>query len=158
MFWFFLGPSVAVLAEAVVAFGVCVKLGLFPVHLWVLIVVRGLVWWKVMVVLVVQKLAPIWLVFFVRDFILIGWLGVLSALAGSIGIVNQSSIKRLFAFSSISNTGWIVLAVLFSSSAAFVYVFRYLVVSFLATVVFGFFGLAGRFSFSFYSEWSVGLL
>lgn len=90
-----------------------------------------------MIVLVVQKLAPVWLVFSVGGLHFLGWLGVLRVVFGSLALVNSSSIKELFSFSSISNTGWVVLAVLFSSSAGLTYFVCYLLVRFFSTIVFG---------------------
>jgi len=132
-----LGPSYTFIVDLLVSFGLAVKLGLFPVHQWVASVARSLVWWKVIIVLVVQKLAPVWLVFSVGRFCFLGWLGVLRVFFGSMALVNSSGIKELFSFSSISNTGWVVLAALFSSSAGLAYFTCYLLVRFFSSVIFG---------------------
>jgi len=72
------GLCYAFVAEAILSFGLAVKLGLFPVHFWVVRVTRSLSWWKIAIILVVQKLAPVWLVFSIGCFYFLGWLSVLS--------------------------------------------------------------------------------
>lgn len=59
-------------SDAIISFGLAVKLGLFPVHFWVVSVARCLSWWKIAIVLVVQKIAPVWLVFSVGSFYFLG--------------------------------------------------------------------------------------
>jgi len=57
---------------------------------------------------------------------------VASVVFGSLALVNSTRIKEMFSFSSVSNTGWILLAVLFSSSAGLVYMLCYMVISFFS--------------------------
>lgn len=149
------GLCYAFIAEAILSFGLAVKLGLFPVHFWVVRVTRSLSWWKIAIILVVQKLAPVWLVFSIGCFYFLGWLSVLSVFFGSLGLVNCTRVKELFTFSSISNTGWVLLAVLFSSSAGLVYLLCYVFVSFFSIILFGFIGLSRMFSFVSFSGRSV---
>jgi len=143
---FLLGLSYSFLVDFLLSAGLAIKLGLFPVHFWVAIVSRSLSWWKIIIVLVVQKLAPVWLVCSVRCFYFLGWLGILSVVFGSLALVNCTRVKELFSFSSVSNTGWVLIAVLFSSSAGLIYFSCYLLVSFFSTLLFGVFGLSGSFS------------
>jgi len=84
----------------------------------------------------------------------LGWLGFISVFVGSLGVVRSTSVKELFSFSSVSNTGWLVLAVLFSSSAGLVFLLCYFFVGLGAVFSFGFFGLSGIFSSSAFSSWS----
>jgi len=83
---------------------------------------------------------------------------VASVVFGSLALVNSTRIKEMFSFSSVSNTGWILLAVLFSSSAGLVYMLCYMVISFFSTVLFGYFGLSKVFSSVSFSGWSVSVL
>jgi len=74
-------------------------------------------------------------------------------LVGSLGVVNSTGIKELFSFSSISNTGWLVLALLLSSTAGLTYMVCYFSVGFTVTLYFGFFGPGSTFGTGPLSPW-----
>jgi len=66
------------------------------VHFWVVLVSRLVVWWKIALLLVIQKLAPVWLVFSVGCSAPLVWLGLASVVAGSLGVAGSASVKELF--------------------------------------------------------------
>jgi NADH:ubiquinone oxidoreductase subunit 2 (subunit N) len=148
------GPGNVFICDSLFALGLAVKLGLFPVHFWVVVVSRSISWWKIALILVIQKFAPVWLVFTLGRGFFLSWLGFFSALTGSLGIINSTGAKELFSFSSISNTGWLVISVLISSSAGLIFLICYFFVSLFAVITFGFLGLGGVFSSSDLSPWS----
>jgi len=149
------GVNSGFVCDCALSLGLAVKLGLFPVHFWVVLVSRLVVWWKIALLLVIQKLAPVWLVFSVGCSAPLVWLGLASVVAGSLGVAGSASVKELFSFSSISNSGWLIVSVFLSSSAGLVFFVCYFSVATAVAMVFGFFSPDGVFPVSAVSFWSV---
>lgn len=85
-----------------------------------------------------QKIAPLILISYlnIKNFLFI--FIILSAIIGSIGGLNQTSVKKIIAFSSINHLGWILASILSSDSLWLTYFLFY---SFLSSSVVLFFYL-----------------
>jgi len=94
--------------------GLFLKLGVFPFHMWFPSVIAGLSWFARFLLLTWQKIAPLFLLFFISYmwgsqiifFLLLIAAG--SRLVGGIGGINQTQLRALLAYSSIAHLGWIV--------------------------------------------------
>lgn len=108
------------------------KLSVFPVHFWVPDVYEAIDYDflaligsipKISIIVLLVKLSTT-LQFFI-------WCGLLSIIVGTLGAINQSKVKRLLAYSGISQMGFIVicLAILIKSNlqVAFLYSFIYFI-------------------------------
>nr|QOW07339.1 NADH dehydrogenase subunit 2 [Costapex baldwinae] len=116
--------------------GLCLKLGLFPFHYWLPSVMAGLPWMSCLLLATWQKLAPLFLIvsllemsrsymlIFVFCFIASG-----SALIGGLGGINQTQIRALLAYSSISHLGWMAYAALHSEWVMKMYLVIYIIIS-----------------------------
>nr|WRQ18389.1 NADH dehydrogenase subunit 2 [Austropeplea brazieri] len=94
------------------------KLGFFPGHFWVPSVVSGLDWFSCCLILGPLKIAPlalliVFLLMLPNLQMIVMFLGVLSALYGSILGNNQTNIRAMIGSSSISHTGWMINATVF---------------------------------------------
>ena len=95
-----------------------IKLGIFPIHFWVPSVSSGLDWMPLFFILTVQKVAPFALItLVVRTFdiyviIVLGVLGGLTSIVGSLLGNNQTDLRRMLGCSSIAHRGWLVLGCL----------------------------------------------
>lgn len=111
-------PALLYLSFALILAGVAVKLAAVPFHLWAADVYEGAPTAITAYIAVVSKAAV--LAFFVRFFIwvygqkmpelaeLIGWLAALTMIVGNFGALVQRNIKRLLAYSSISQAGYLI--------------------------------------------------
>uniref|UniRef100_UPI0030019745 NADH dehydrogenase subunit 2 n=1 Tax=Sannella crucifera TaxID=3019673 RepID=UPI0030019745 len=89
-----------------------IKLGVVPFHNWVLTVIEGLEFIVAMMMLTVNKLAPMTLLSYVSKSMMtiVG----LTILIGSLLGLNQNSIKKLIGYSSIFNMGLILTIIKFN--------------------------------------------
>nr|YP_010360269.1 NADH dehydrogenase subunit 2 [Neptunea cumingii]UNQ32873.1 NADH dehydrogenase subunit 2 [Neptunea cumingii] len=116
--------------------GLCIKLGLFPFHYWLPSVMAGLSWVSCLLLATWQKFAPLFLMLcllelsqsymmaFVFCFISAG-----STLIGGLGGMNQTQIRALLAYSSISHLGWMMFALLHSEWTMKMYLAIYVLIS-----------------------------
>ncbi|YP_010419957.1 NADH dehydrogenase subunit 2 (mitochondrion) [Anopheles nili] len=88
------------------------KSGAAPFHFWFPEVMEGLSWINGLILMTWQKIAPLMLISynFIYYFFMISI--ILSMLIGSLGGLNQSSLRKLMAFSSINHLGWMLLAMM----------------------------------------------
>jgi len=85
-----------------------IKIGVAPTHFWFPQVITNLNWFQCFIIIVWQKIAPIFIFSYFAPNHIISSIIVLSALTGAAGGINQSFIKPLLAFSSISHSAWII--------------------------------------------------
>lgn len=83
-----------------------IKIGCPPFHLWFPSVIEGLTWFNCFLLRTVQKLVPIILISYL-SFNLTVYI-FLSCVWGSLGGLIYSSIRKIIAYSSIYNLGWII--------------------------------------------------
>lgn len=99
-------------------FGILFKLGCAPLHQWILDVYEGS---NIIVVVFLAIFTKIPLIFILEKLINLGFfstiiskifitVGLLSMLIGSIGGLYQKNIKRLFGYSTISHSGFLVIS------------------------------------------------
>nr|UGN61563.1 NADH dehydrogenase subunit 2 [Paracyba sp.] len=83
------------------------KMGVVPFHNWVLTVIEGIEFIMILIMLTINKIAPITLMsYFNNSFTVIVMLTVMT---GAIMGVNQSSMKKIIGYSSIFNMGFIIM-------------------------------------------------
>uniref|UniRef100_A0AAU7VBN2 NADH-ubiquinone oxidoreductase chain 2 n=1 Tax=Stenopsocus periostictus TaxID=3074947 RepID=A0AAU7VBN2_9NEOP len=86
-----------------------IKLGSAPFQTWFITVMQGMTWFNCYLLATLQKIAPLFLMNFLflnNKIILI--FSILSVLAGSVGGLNQTSLKKILAFSSVNHLGWMM--------------------------------------------------
>ncbi len=97
-------------SSIVLTLALCLKLGLFPCHFWFPDVLQGLRFLQGLLLSTWQKVAPFIILVRVCKIIsikVLTTLGCLSVLVGGWGGLNQSQVRKIMAFSSISHLGWI---------------------------------------------------
>jgi len=83
-----------------------------PFHFWFPIVIEGLNWINNIILITWQKIAPIILLSFCLNSYFFYFTIIISVTFGSFGGLNQTSLRKLIAFSSINHLGWIVAGIL----------------------------------------------
>nr|YP_010946008.1 NADH dehydrogenase subunit 2 [Libythea myrrha]WGN99242.1 NADH dehydrogenase subunit 2 [Libythea myrrha] len=108
------------------------KMGSFPFHFWFPNIMEGLSWMNCLILMTWQKITPMILLsyYFNKKFLLI--IMIFNALVGAIGGFNQTSLRKLMAFSSINNLGWMIAALMISETLWMMYFFLY---SFLISII-----------------------
>nr|UOU84915.1 NADH dehydrogenase subunit 2 [Microchrysa flavicornis] len=109
-----------------------IKSGTAPFHFWFPSVMDGLSWFNSIILMTWQKIAPMILISYIYMFNFMIYFIIASAIIGAIGGLNQTSIRKLMAFSSINHIGWMIAAMSESNKLWLVYFLFY---TFLSTTV-----------------------
>nr|QLY90240.1 NADH dehydrogenase subunit 2 [Simulium lundstromi] len=126
------------------------KSGAAPFHFWFPGVMEGLNWWNNLILMTWQKIAPLMLTSYCLNFNFLFNIIILSIIIGSLGGLNQTSLRKLMAFSSINHLGWMLAAMIYSENLWLSYFFIYTYLSFTIIFIFNlfnFFHLNQLFSF-----------
>nr|YP_009630640.1 NADH dehydrogenase subunit 2 [Yunnanilus sichuanensis]QBR55198.1 NADH dehydrogenase subunit 2 [Yunnanilus sichuanensis] len=98
-------------ASSMTIAALALKIGLAPMHFWLPEVLQGLDLVTGLILSTWQKLAPLALIIQVAPAIsplILTLLGLLSALVGGWGGLNQTQVRKVLAYSSIAHMGWMV--------------------------------------------------
>lgn len=111
------------------------KSGIAPLHFWFPNVIEGINWINSLILITWQKLAPLILISyliikFITPIILI------SIITRALGGINQTSLRKIMAFSSINHLRWIIACILYREILWLNYFYIY---SFLSTTLIYFF-------------------
>nr|YP_010947358.1 NADH dehydrogenase subunit 2 [Endromis versicolora]WGO62385.1 NADH dehydrogenase subunit 2 [Endromis versicolora] len=108
------------------------KMGSAPFHFWFPNIVEGLTWLNNFILMTWQKITPMILLsyYFNKNFLYLTI--ILNMLIGAIGGLNQTSLRKLMAFSSINNLGWMLFSIMISENLWLFYLFMY---SFLISIM-----------------------
>nr|YP_011011080.1 NADH dehydrogenase subunit 2 [Epilepia dentata]WPW49417.1 NADH dehydrogenase subunit 2 [Epilepia dentata] len=101
------------------------KMGSAPFHFWFPNIVEGMSWMNNFILMTWQKITPMILLsyYFNLNFIFI--IIIINAIIGAIGGFNQTSLRKLMAFSSINNLSWMIMALMISENLWMFYFFMY---------------------------------
>lgn len=102
---------------------------------------EGLTWINALLLITWQKIAPLILISYLNLNNLLIIRIILSVIVGAIGGLNQTSLRKLIAFSSINHLGWILRALIISESVWLIYFLFYSFLSLILTFIFNIFKL-----------------
>nr|QBF00380.1 NADH dehydrogenase subunit 2 [Stegana sp. 1758 JL-2019] len=112
------------------------KSGAAPFHFWFPNIMENLSWMNCLLLMTWQKIAPMMLIFYTNIEIMLFLSIILSVIIGSLGGLNQSSLRKLMAFSSINHLGWMLTALNYSELIWLIYFFLYSFLSFALIFMF----------------------
>nr|YP_010028951.1 NADH dehydrogenase subunit 2 [Tanyptera hebeiensis]QOU09746.1 NADH dehydrogenase subunit 2 [Tanyptera hebeiensis] len=112
------------------------KMGAAPFHFWFPGVMEGLSWSNNFILMTWQKIAPLMLISYFILPNLFSLIIFLSILIGSLGGLNQTSLRKIMAFSSINHLGWMLAAMMSNENLWEFYFFIYTFLSFTILVLF----------------------
>ncbi|NP_991003.1 NADH dehydrogenase subunit 2 (mitochondrion) [Megalops cyprinoides] len=99
-------------ATTLAMMGLALKIGLAPAHFWLPEVLQGLDLTMGLILSTWQKLAPFALIYQIAPTVqptLLITLGIMSALIGGWGGLNQTQLRKILAYSSIAHLGWMII-------------------------------------------------
>nr|UZA61118.1 NADH dehydrogenase subunit 2 [Graptomyza sp.] len=117
------------------------KTGAAPFHFWFPNVMEGLNWINALILMTWQKIAPLMLISYllIKSMLMISI--ILSILIGSLGGLNQTSLRKLMTFSSINHLGWMLMSMYSNESLWITYFMFYSFLSFNLIFMFNIFKL-----------------
>nr|YP_009927057.1 NADH dehydrogenase subunit 2 [Indochinamon bhumibol]QNT10753.1 NADH dehydrogenase subunit 2 [Indochinamon bhumibol]BCL51415.1 NADH dehydrogenase subunit 2 [Indochinamon bhumibol] len=120
------------------------KLGSAPFHFWFPQVMSGLTWLQVMILMTLQKIAPMFLISYISSTFsnlnkIIYLSTILSAIMGALGGLNMMNLRKMMAFSSINHMSWMLISVVISDSLWVIYFIFYSIISSSIVILFNMF-------------------
>nr|AMP88113.1 NADH dehydrogenase subunit 2 [Wohlfahrtia magnifica] len=141
--------------EMMIFSSLMLKSGTAPFHFWFPNVMEGLSWVNALILMTWQKIAPLMLISYVIFKPLIITSIILSSLIGALGGLNQTSLRKLMAYSSINHLGWMLAAMYNNNLLWLNYFMFYSFLSFTMILMFYMFKISHinqLFSVFFYSK------
>nr|WHN78893.1 NADH dehydrogenase subunit 2 [Scopelodes kwangtungensis] len=108
------------------------KMGSAPFHFWFPNIVEGLSWTNNFILMTWQKISPMILMsyYFNKNFLIL--ILILNSIIGALGGLNQTSLRKIMAFSSINNLGWMISSIMISEN---LWIFYFLFYSILISIM-----------------------
>nr|YP_009239934.1 NADH dehydrogenase subunit 2 [Leptodius sanguineus]AMN14568.1 NADH dehydrogenase subunit 2 [Leptodius sanguineus] len=131
------------LSSPLILMALLLKLGAAPFHLWFPQVMEGLMWPQAVLLLSIQKLAPMILISYLlispttTQIIILS--AILSAVVGGLGGLNTTKLRKIMAFSSINHMAWLLTAICINDTAWTMYFLFYVSISTSVIIFFFFF-------------------
>lgn len=118
------------------------KRGTAPFHWWFPNVIEGLSWINALILITWQKIAPLILISYIIIKSIFLVCIITSVIIGSILGINQTSIRKLIAYSSINHLGWILAAIQSRESLWIIYFLFYSFLSINLIYIFNIYSLS----------------
>nr|YP_009743901.1 NADH dehydrogenase subunit 2 [Orecta lycidas]QIE12675.1 NADH dehydrogenase subunit 2 [Orecta lycidas] len=118
------------------------KMGSVPFHFWFPNISEGLSWFNNFILMTWQKITPMILLSYYFNENFLYFIIMLNVMIGAIGGINQTSLRKMMAFSSINNLGWMIFSIMISEN---LWMFYFLMYSFLISIMFFFFYVLNMF-------------
>nr|VFU78812.1 NADH dehydrogenase subunit 2 [Proasellus arthrodilus] len=107
------------------------KLGAAPLHFWLPEVTKAIPWRINMILLTLQKMGPLYLLAAISATYKLPLLviSIFSTIVGSLGGLNETDLRKLMAFSSISHMGWMFVGMTLTQTHWVLYLSIYIITS-----------------------------
>nr|YP_009487654.1 NADH dehydrogenase subunit 2 [Culex surinamensis]AWB98355.1 NADH dehydrogenase subunit 2 [Culex surinamensis] len=112
------------------------KNGAAPFHFWFPGVMEGLNWINGLILMTWQKIAPLMLISYNINYKFFLVAIILSMIIGALGGLNQTSLRKLMAFSSINHLGWMLMAMMNNELLWLIYFMFYFFLSMSIVLMF----------------------
>nr|YP_009654888.1 NADH dehydrogenase subunit 2 [Eocanthecona thomsoni]QCI09865.1 NADH dehydrogenase subunit 2 [Eocanthecona thomsoni] len=111
------------LINMMILMSIMIKLGAAPFHMWIPNIITKMEWNKCGIMLTWQKIAPLFMISNMNNYN-INLMIIMSVMVGALGGLNQTSLRKMMAYSSINHIGW-MLAINKSMNLWIIYLITY---------------------------------
>lgn len=115
---------------------ILIKSGAAPFHFWFPSVIEGLNWQTNLILMTWQKIAPLIIISYSLNFFILVNITIICIIFGCLGGLNQTSLRKLIAFSSINHLGWMLVRIRINENIWFLYFILYSILSFTVIWIF----------------------
>nr|AML25907.1 NADH dehydrogenase subunit 2 [Staphylinidae sp. BMNH 1274207] len=93
------------------------KLGAAPFHFWFPQVMEGLNWMNCLILMTMQKISPMIIIMYNLNYTMFfSFIIIISMIISGIMGLNQISMRKILAFSSINHIGWMIASIFYSET------------------------------------------
>nr|UQJ75196.1 NADH dehydrogenase subunit 2 [Kalotermes flavicollis]URH16476.1 NADH dehydrogenase subunit 2 [Kalotermes flavicollis] len=112
------------------------KTGAAPLHWWFPSVMEGLSWMNCLLMMTIQKIAPMMLISYLMKVNSTTSMVIMaSIIVGAMGGMNQTSLRKILTYSSINHTGWMLAAMLGGDNLWVMYFMMYSMLTSTVTLI-----------------------
>nr|YP_009154102.1 NADH dehydrogenase subunit 2 [Gandalfus puia]AKC99385.1 NADH dehydrogenase subunit 2 [Gandalfus puia] len=130
------------MSMSLILMALLLKLGAAPFHFWFPQIMEGLSWPQTILLMTIQKLAPMFLISYLLTSPTLSQIVILSAslsaITGALGGFNITKLRKIMAFSSINHMSWMLIAMSISDTMWLMYFFFYTLISSSIAILFHF--------------------
>nr|QGT77257.1 NADH dehydrogenase subunit 2 [Somanniathelphusa bawangensis] len=141
--------SLPLLSSPLLLSTLLLKLGSAPFHFWFPQIMEGLAWPQTILLMSIQKIAPMFLISSLMIYPTLIQMtifsSILSALVGAFGGLNSLYLRKIMAFSSINHMSWMLISISISDNFWVIYFLFY---TFISSSIVLMFNMFQAFSFS----------
>nr|ANJ70446.1 NADH dehydrogenase subunit 2 [Hydrochus sp. BMNH1425167] len=112
------------------------KMGAAPFHFWLPEVMEGLNWMNSMILLTWQKLAPMLMLIYDINIKFLSIIIIMCMLISGIMGINQISMRKIMAYSSINHMGWMISTIFFIETMWIYYFIIYSIITINLSLMF----------------------
>nr|YP_009555371.1 NADH dehydrogenase subunit 2 [Triodia sylvina]AZU95908.1 NADH dehydrogenase subunit 2 [Triodia sylvina] len=112
------------------------KLGASPFHFWFTQILEGMTWFNSLILMTWQKITPLILLSYCYNYYFLILSIILSSMFGAIGGLNQISLRKLMAYSSINHLSWMMMSLIMNENLFFFYLLIYFFLNFIMCMLF----------------------
>nr|AAG00706.1 NADH dehydrogenase subunit 2 [Salea horsfieldii] len=119
-------------ASTIMLIALTMKAGTVPTHFWLPEVMQGTTLQTALLISTWQKIAPMTLIFLLAHHTpsnIALMLGLLSTAFGGWGGMNQTQLRKMMAYSSITNMGWTMLVLTSEPKTSLINIFTYIILT-----------------------------
>nr|QGT77374.1 NADH dehydrogenase subunit 2 [Parapotamon spinescens] len=135
--------STSQMSALILLMALLLKLGSAPFHFWFPQVLNGLTWLQAIILMTLQKIAPMILISYllIYPFLpqIVSFSAILSAIIGALGGLNTMQLRKMMAFSSINHMSWMLISILISDMFWIIYFIFYSFISSSMMILFNMF-------------------
>nr|YP_010866020.1 NADH dehydrogenase subunit 2 [Piezodorus guildinii]WGT93128.1 NADH dehydrogenase subunit 2 [Piezodorus guildinii] len=92
----------------IITLSILIKLGAAPFHSWMPKIMSMMNWQKCIILMTWQKIAPLMMMSNLNTNMIINMSIIWSIIIGSLGGINQTSLRKMMGYSSINHLGWML--------------------------------------------------
>nr|YP_009185918.1 NADH dehydrogenase subunit 2 [Phacomorphus fratyi]ALO70820.1 NADH deshydrogenase subunit 2 [Phacomorphus fratyi] len=104
------------------------KMGAAPFHYWFPEILEGLSWMNSLIMMTIQKIAPM-IIFIMNSVLFTSIIILMSMLISGVLGINQTSMRKLLAYSSINHISWMLASLMYMKSLWLIYFSIYSIIS-----------------------------
>nr|ALO77489.1 NADH deshydrogenase subunit 2 [Platydema sp. PLA01] len=133
----FINPQMNFFFSIMMNSALLTKMGAAPFHFWFPEVIEGLSWMNSLILLTWQKIAPMMLLMNNEiEIIFLSSIIIMSLITSTISGFNQSSIRKILAYSSINHISWMLSTIMISFTLWTIYFLIYSIININLILIF----------------------
>nr|YP_007316727.1 NADH dehydrogenase subunit 2 [Ceracris kiangsu]ADB78274.1 NADH dehydrogenase subunit 2 [Ceracris kiangsu]QOL00881.1 NADH dehydrogenase subunit 2 [Ceracris fasciata fasciata] len=126
-----------IIPSMMISSSLLLKIGAAPFHFWFPEVMGSSSWINCLTLMTWQKIAPMMVLSYcIKMGMFIFLINILSIIIGALGGLNQTSLRQILAYSSISHLGWMMSSLIVSENVWELYFIIYSVLSMIMVLMF----------------------